>query len=61
MVYPVDDLLLRARLLRRAAQERALPARELLREISSLVTEVEHRLRTTATTTGRPPPPGESG
>ena len=59
MVYPADDLLLRARLVRKAAEERAKPMRALLNEITGLLTEVEARARGNATPAGASPPPGE--
>jgi hypothetical protein len=56
MVYPADDLLLRARFLRKAAQEGARPWREILDELASLVTEVSSRARE-ETADGASPPP----
>jgi hypothetical protein len=58
MVYPADDLLLRARLVRKAAEERVKPMRELVHEIAGLITEVEARARENATSAGTSPPPG---
>jgi hypothetical protein len=55
MVYPADDLLLRARLVRKAAEERVKPMRALLHEITGLITEVEARAREDGSV---PPPPG---
>jgi dienelactone hydrolase len=59
MVYPADDLLLRARLVRKAAQERARPTCALLHEITGLISEVEARARENATSEGASPPPPE--
>ena len=59
MVYPVDDLLLRARLVRKAAQERAKPMSALLHEITGLLGEVEARARENAPPEGASPPPAE--
>lgn len=52
MVYPADDLLLRARLMRKAAREMAMPRRTLLDEISGLIAEVEGRVRENAAAEG---------
>src|SRR3954447_11813861 len=57
MVYPADDLLLRARLVRKAAQDGAKPTCTLLHEITGLLAEVEARARDNATSEGAPPPP----
>ena len=55
MVYPADDLLLRARLVRKAAREGARPPHEILHEITSLVSEVQARARDAADATSPPP------
>jgi len=56
MVYPADDLLLRARLVRKAAAEGARPPHEILHEITSLVSEVAARAREAAADGASPPP-----
>jgi hypothetical protein len=43
-MYPADDLLLRARVLRRAAETQSRPRHELLRELAQLIAEVRARL-----------------
>jgi hypothetical protein len=45
MVYPADDLLLRARLIRRAAAERTKPTAELLSAMEGIAAELGERVR----------------